>query len=192
MTKTCEDLGQPSAANPWKDFCACRDWLDPEIAEWLARHRIAKVNNSVVGDATKNSLEAAIRQTAQLIPKAIPTQGLVDGSVFPSPGGDHHPVDGTYPIAQSDAGVLHPAARLGSVVGVSFYDGEQVLVVGPWFMSFNQLSSHGYLSEDEVQQLLAAVHRIDRALYRVIRRKSLEARKRYEALHAARGSCSFI
>lgn len=185
MTKTCEDLGQPSAANPWKDFCACRDRLDPEIAEWLNRHRIAQVADSLVGDASKNSLKAAIRQTAQLIPKAIPTKGIVDGSVFPRTGGDHHPVDGTYPIAQSDAGVLHPAARLGSVVGVSFYDGKQVLVVGPWFMSFNQLSSHGYLSEDEVQQLLAAVHRIDRALYRVIRRKSLEARKRCEALRAA-------
>lgn len=182
----------PTPAHPapgnWKDFCACRDRLDPEIAEWLTRHRIAKVSDSAVGDAAKNSLEAAIRSAAQLIPKAIPTQGLVDGSVFPSPGSNHHPVDGVYPIVQSNAGVLNPASRLGPMVGVALYQGEQVLVIGPWFVTFNQLSSHGYLSEKEVQQLLAAVQKIDRSLYRVVRRKSQEAQKRLSDASAAKSA----
>lgn len=163
----------------WQGCDSCKLRVDPEIAQWLARHRIARFTDSAVGDVAKNSLEAAIRQASQLIMKSIPTKGLMDGTVFPSPGGEYHPIDGAYPVAQSNAGVLNPASRLGPIVGVAFYEGEQVLVIGPWFVSFNQLSSHGYLSEEEVQQLLAAVQQIDRSLYRLIRRKSQEAKRRY-------------
>lgn len=172
----------------WQGVDSCKRRVDPEIAEWLTRHRIAHVADSAVGDAAKNSLEAAIRQTAQLIQKAIPTKGLVDGSVFPGPGSDDHPVDGVYPVVQSKAGILNPASRLGPMVGVAFYQGEQVLVIGPWFVTFNQLSSHGYLSEKEVQQLLAAVQQIDRSLYRLVRRKSQEARQRVSDASAAQSA----
>lgn len=96
--------------------------------------------------------------------------------MFPGPGDAYHPVNGTSAIAQGEAGVLRPFSSLWPMVGVGFYEGKHVLVVGPWFMNFDQLSSHGYLSEEEVKRLLAAAQKIDRELYRVIRRKSQIAR----------------
>lgn len=134
--------------------------------------------------SAEDGLELAIRQAAQLINKAVPTKGIADGSVFPSPGDAYHPIDGAPVVAQGDAGVLRPFSSLWPMVGVGLYEGKHVLVVGPWFMSFDQLSLHGYLSEAEVQQLLAAVKKIDHGLYRVIRRKSIEAEARQAPVNA--------
>lgn len=134
-----------------------------------------------VAVGAEDGLKLTIRNAAQLILKAVPTQGIADGSVFPSPTDAYHPVDGTYPVAHSNAGILRPFASLWPMVGVSVYEGEQVLVVGPWFISFEQLSLHGYLSIEEVQQLQADAKKIEHGLYRVIRRKSAEIRAQYES-----------
>lgn len=130
---------------------------------------------NAVGAAAEDGLELAVRQAAQLIVKAVPTKGIADRSVFPCPADADHPVDGASPVPNGNAGVLSPFASLRPMVGVARYQGNDVLVVGPWFVSFDQLSLHGYLSEEEVQQLRAAAKKTGRDLYRVIRRRNKEA-----------------
>lgn len=128
----------------------------------------------------EDGLELAVREAAQLILKAIPTKGIADGSVFPRPADAYRPVDGSSLVANRKAGPLPPATCLWPMVGVAIHEGQKVLVVGPWFFSFDQLCLHGYLDSDEVQRLLAAAEKIDRSLYRVLRRKNESVRREAE------------
>ena len=130
----------------------------------------------------EDGLEVAVREACQLILKAMPIEGIADGTVFPSPADAYHPVEGTDFVANSEAGVLAPFPCLRPMAGVAMYQGKQVLVVGPWFVSFDQLCLHGFLSSDEVTRLMAASKKIERDLYRVMRRKGQEARARVQQM----------
>jgi hypothetical protein len=125
-----------------------------------------------VSELRKDGLELAVREATQLIVKAVPTQGIADCSVFACTADAHHAVDVSSLVANSQAGVLPPATGLWPMVGMAVHEGQKVLVVGPWFFSIDQLCLHGYLDADEAQRLVAAAEKIDRALYRVIRRKN--------------------
>lgn len=125
-----------------------------------------------MSELPKDCFELAVREAAQLIVKAVPTQGIADCSVFACPADAHHAVNVSSLIANSKAGVLPPATGLWPMVGMAVHEGQKVLVVGPWFFSIDQLCLHGYLDADEAQRLVAAAEKIDRALYRVIRRKN--------------------
>lgn len=131
-----------------------------------------KVVRSGEAALSKDGLELAVREAAQLIEKAVPVQGIADCSVFTCPADAYRAVDGASLVANGKAGVLPPATGLWPLVGVAIHEGQKVLVVGPWFVSFDQLCLHGYLDADEAQRLLAAAQKIDRALYRVLRRKN--------------------
>ncbi len=133
------------------------------------------VSASSVAGAAENGLELAVRQAAQLIVKTVGAQGFVNGAVLPGTTADDHPVDGASFVANGNARVLSPFARLTPMVGVCMHEGEQVLVIGPWMVPFDQLSLHGFLSVDEVQQLKAAAKKIERDLYRTIARKNAQA-----------------
>ncbi|MNV11961.1 hypothetical protein D3C71_1025430 [compost metagenome] len=125
-----------------------------------------------MSELPKDCFELAVRETAQLIVKAVPTQGIADCSVFACTADAHHAVNGASLVANSKAGVLPPTTGLWPMVGMAVHEGQKVLVVGPWFFSIDQLCLHGYLDKDEAQRLIAAAQKIDRALYRVIRRKN--------------------
>lgn len=125
-----------------------------------------------MSQSRKDGLELAVREAVQLIVKAVPTKGIADCSVFACPADGHHAVDGASLVANGKAGVLPPATGLWPMVGMAVHDGQKVLVVGPWFISIDQLCLHGYLDADEAKRLMTAAEKIDRALYRVIRRKN--------------------
>lgn len=125
-----------------------------------------------MSELRKDGLELAVREATQLIVKAVPTQGIADCSVFACTADAHHAIDVSSLVANSQAGVLPPATGLWPMVGMAVHEGQKVLVVGPWFFSIDQLCLHGYLDADEAQRLVAAAEKIDRALYRVIRRKN--------------------
>lgn len=128
----------------------------------------------------EDGLELAVGEAAQLILKAVPTKGIADGTVFPRSTDAYRPVDGPSLVANRKSGPLPPATCLWPMVGVAIHEGQKVLVVGPWFFSFDQLCLHGYLDGDEVQRLLEAAEKIDRSLYRVLRRQNESARQETE------------
>lgn len=126
--------------------------------------------------SAENGIELAIAQALQLIVQAVTAQGGVDGPMFEGSAGCHHAVKVTRFIADGDTGVLPSFAGLWPMVGVARHNDKKVLVVGPWFISFDQLCLHGFLCEEEAQRLLAAAEKIDRALFRVLCRKNESTR----------------
>ena len=144
---------------------------------------LSKGRASTPAAPAEDGLELAVRQSAQLIVKAVGAQGFVNGAVLSGAAGDDHPVDGASFVANGHAGVLAPSDSLAPMVGVCLHNGEQVMVIGPWLVSFDQLSLHGFLSEQEVQQLKAAAKTVERDLYRVLARKNAQIRADYDAAH---------
>ena len=144
---------------------------------------LSKGRASTPAAPAEDGLELAVRQSAQLIVKAVGAQGFVNGAVLARTAGDDHPVDGASFVANGHAGVLAPSDSLAPMVGVCLHNGEQVMVIGPWLVSFDQLRLHGFLSEQEVQQLKAAAKTVERDLYRVLARKNAQIRAAYDAAH---------
>lgn len=130
---------------------------------------------SAVAGPAEDGLELAVGQSVQLITKAMTTKSLVKGAVLSGAAAEDHPVDMAGFVAHGNARVLPPLAALTPMVGMCLHEGEQVLVVGPWMVPLDQLSLHGFLSEQEVGQLSAAAKRVERDLYRVISRHNAAA-----------------
>lgn len=165
----------------WDGFDSCARRADG--APWETS---TPAPDSARGDCiAEDGLELAVRQAAQLIVKAISAQGFVNGAVLARAAGDDRPVDGASFIANGHARVLAPSDSLTPLCGVCLHQGEQVLVIGPWLVSFDQLSAHGFLSEQEVSQLRLAARIVGRDFHRTLSRKNTAIRDEWEATHSS-------
>lgn len=140
--------------------------------------------------AGEDGLKGAVRQSAKLIAKVMLAKGFVYGTVLSGTAGEDGPVDGASFVANGNARVLPPQPCLEPMVGVCMYQGEEVLVVGPWLLAFDQLSQHGFLSHEEVQQLKAAAKRVSRDYWRVISRKNEQTMAAWLAVQSSDSAAS--
>lgn len=149
-----------------------------------ARKYAAKAVEATAHSA-EDGLEVAVGQTAKLIAKVMCAKGFVYGTVLSGTAAEDHAVDGASFIANGHARVLPPFPCLEPMAGVCLYEGQEVLVIGPWLVTFDQLCTHGFLSEVEAQQLKTAARRVSRDFYRVLQRKNAAIRAEWDATHGA-------
>lgn len=148
MTKTCKDLGQPSADQPWKDFRGCSERLSPAFREALATRHAAKdaglgvaagegVGQDVDG---VEAIHGAIFRYLIAQPERV--KALFNTHVNPQAVHLHHPVD--LPSSVTNGNAVAVAAIPWT--GMFFHSGKHFLVDGQRVYALDALCFHGVIS----------------------------------------------
>ena len=105
--------------------------------------------------------ELSIEEAAGLVVKTFAQQSFVEGAQLAASAGVHDAVDGARLVLDGDGMDLN-TGLCRPLLGVCIQGGEYVFVIHPRFYTFDELRSHGFLSDEDVRVLRYAADRVRR------------------------------